>query len=764
MARQLIREYSQAVTLYTKALRSLPRGKYKEEVRLKLGRLYADRGDFEAALRVLKPSVIPAGRQLLAKILLRSGAVSEALEVFGKIGETGPAEYLYDYGLALEKNNLFDHALRLYALIKKDKVFGVRASERINAINLSSAKTPFADVDPEVKKILTDGPDESAYPEAGALILLSDETMTLTDDDRLISDAHYVVKILNDRGKEAYGEVALEYDATYEKLDVAFARTIEPDGTVVTVGDKNIRDVSKYLDFPLYSNARVRIISMPEIAPGSVIEYKVKITQSKLPNRKDFDTVYWLQANDPILRERCLITVPSDKKLKYKIINGAYNAKGFDMTPRVASSGAKLVYSLDFSNVPQIIPEPAMPPESQVNPYILMTTFNDWNDVYGWWSNLLKDKVVPDDPIRAKVAELIKGKPTIEDKIHSIYDFCAQEIRYVAVEYGDAGYEPHKASEIFANKYGDCKDKAILLVTMLAQAGVESYPVLISTWDSLETQGDMPNLLFNHAIAAVRLNGKLVFMDATASTTSFGDLPVDDQDRLTLVFTPGHYEMARTPLFSGDANSLDMHMKIVVGEDGAIQGERRVDAKGSYLQAQRYWLKYTMLALIEEGLKQKVRALADNAILDKYEISGVDDLDAPVLLNYRFHAPSYFVEAGPIRILKRFGAIDTAGVSSVERRYPVATGGMSLEKDAIEIEFPRSLKVKYIPPAIDVETPWFDFSGIYKIEGKNRLRFEAKRASKVRLVPAEAYLEYKKKIEELASSANQHVVLEEGKR
>jgi transglutaminase-like putative cysteine protease/tetratricopeptide (TPR) repeat protein len=758
------RNYAQAVGLYVKALGNLPGGRNKEETRLKLGRLYWSRGDFEAAERVLRLCASVPARQLLAQVLFKGGSVTDAMDVFSKAGESGPAEYRYYYGLTLEKNNLFDQALRLYASIGQDASFGPRARARTRAINSSSAQGPFSGVDPEIRKMILDDLGAEVTPDAGAKILLSDEAITLTGDNRLVSEAHYVVKILNDRGKEAHGEIVLGYDATYEKLDVTFARTISADGTVVTVGDKNIRDVSKYLNFPLYSNARARIISMPEVAPGSILEYKITLTQSKLPNKKDFDTVYWLQAPDPILRQRCRISVPPDKKCKTKIVNAAFNTKNFDMAPKAERFKNELVYTLDFQNVPQIIPEPAMPPESQINPYILFSTFEDWSDVAAWWRGLYQDKIAPDPAIRAKVASLIKTKASPAQKARAIYNFCVQEIRYVAVEYGDAGYEPHKATEIFANKYGDCKDKAILLVTMLAEAGIEAYPVLISTLGGLETQADMPGLLFNHAIAAVRLGGTLVFMDATASTTSFGDLPVDDQDRLALVFFPDRYELVRTPLFGPDANTLAMRMKIAVARDGSMIAERSVQSKGSYLQAQRYWLKYTMPALIEEGLKQKTRALADNAILEDFAVSGVDDLDAPIGLSYRFRAPSYFVEAGPIRILRRFGAIDTSGVSSQERRYPIQGPGLTREEDMIEIEFPPSLKVKYIPPDVQVQTSWFDFSGSYKVEGKNHLRFEAKRTFKVRLIPAEAYAEYKNKIEEIAASANQHVVLEEDTR
>ena len=384
------------------------------------------------------------------------------MEVFNKIGDKGDAEYLYFYGQTLEKNNLYDQALRIYSLIQKDRVFGRLAQSRLSTINLNSGQIAFAGVQEETKKAIQESPGEEKYPDASALYLLCDENIYLTEKAQLISDDHYVIKILNDRGKEAFGEVTLTYDSTYEKLELLYARTIKPDGTVVTVGDKNIRDVSLYMNFPLYSNVRAKIISMPEVAAGSVIEYKVKIYQSQLPNKKDFSTIYWLQMDEPILWQKCKIDVPASKSLRYKIINAGYNTFGFDMTPKVLQKADRRIYTLEFKNIPQIIPESSMPPMARANPYILFSTLQSWGDIYTWWRDLYRDKIAPDAAMKAKVRELTKDKKTPEEKLKAIYNFCAQEVRYVAVEYGDAGFEPHKAAEIFANKYGDCKDKAIL--------------------------------------------------------------------------------------------------------------------------------------------------------------------------------------------------------------------------------------------------------------------------------------------------------------
>lgn len=752
--------YLEAARLYEKVLAVLPQGDFKNNVRFKLGELFFRGGDYTAAAEVLKLIDSKQAQRLLAISYFKDADFTSALEAFNKNRGLRDQEFLYYYARTLEKSNLYDQALKIYAAIDISSAFGRESQKRIAMINLVNYGVLFAGVDAEVVKLIKASPGIDEYPDAAGLYLLIDENMTLTEDNHLESVSHTCVKILNERGKEKFAEVSLQYDSTYEKLEVEYARIIKPDGVVVSVGDKNIRDVSLYLNFPLYSNARARIISMPEVAEGCVIEYKIKISRNKLPNDKDFDAAYWLAMDDPILLEKFQLKIPVSRELRYKIINEAYNASGFDMRPKEEIRGSYKVYSLKLENVPQIVPEPAMPSFARSTPYVLFSTFQDWQDVYTWWQSLYQDKIIVDSNIQAKVEELTKGRKSVEAKIRPIYNFCVSQIRYVAVEYGDAGYEPHKASEVFENKYGDCKDKAILLVAMLRAAGIEAFPVLISTFDSLDLQSDIANIMFNHAIAAVSLDGKLTFLDATGSTVSFGDLPYGDQGRTVLVFLKNGYALMDTPLFAPAHNNLLTKMEIKVAPDESVAVSRQIFASGGYEQAQRYWLKFTIPSLIEEDLKQKARSIAHNAEVDKYEIKYVDDLDQSILFQYNFSAKEFFTRAGRARIMDQFAGIHTDVVVKDKRLYPLEFSGLEQEEDVIVIELPKHLKVKYLPQTIEEDNKWFYCLSRYELSAGNRIQFNWAFRIKLRNVSLNDYPMYKKALEGIAVKLDQKALLE----
>jgi len=760
LARVSDEAYQASVRLYQKAFKAERNSKKREAIALKLGILCFKVGDYAQAISFLEPLKAKEAGMFLAQSLFKNSDFTGALEIFNKIGPKGDAAYLYAYGMTLEKNNLYDQALRLYALVKGDASLERKAKERIAAINLLSG----GGLDEATKALIQKSPDLKAYPQASAIYLLTDENITLQPDNHLVTDFHYCIKILNDRGKEKFGEVSIPYDSTYEKLELTYARTIKPDGTVVTVGDKNIRDVSLYLNFPMYSNARVKIVSMPEVAVGSVIEYKGRIVTSELPCKEDFNTHYWLAVDEPILSEKCVVRVPKNKMLKYKIMNSAYNVHGYDMVPKITEDKNDKIYSLSFDNVPQIIPEPGMPPVARINPYVLFSTFKNWQDIFDWWQKFYNDKLAADPDMKSKVALLIKGKKTREEKIRAIYNFCVQDIRYVAVEYGQAGYEPHKAAEIFKNKYGDCKDKAILLISMLSAAGIEAYPVLISTADSYSIDEDMPGLMFNHAIAATKLGNRLIFMDATASTASFGDIPSGDEDQRVLVFYKDHYELIKTPQSAPEHNKVVTRMKIKVSKDESVDVWRRVDASGHFEQGQRYWLKFTMPILIEETLKQRAMAIAENAVLKKYEVKNVDDLDKPVSLEYTFTAPRYFVKAGKDRIIHQLSDVNDALVVKEARATPIDFSSLSLSEETIEVELPQHLAVKYIPAPVEVDNKWFTFISRYRLKDKRHLTFYAMQKRSEKIVSVAEYGAYKKIIQDLVSKLNQQVILEEIKK
>lgn len=753
-ARQSQVDYQNASAEYKQLI---AKGKDLDKLYFELGKLYYSHGEFDQAIEEFKNSRELQAKNFLAISYYRLGNFTDAFEVFSRNDQADDG-FLYYYGLTCEKLNLYDQALAIYRKIKEEK-FKSQALIRIDLIEKQADLTRIQDISPQIAEILNAAPSAQEYPQAGALILFCDEKSEVSRQGAEISTLHYVVKILNERGKEDFSETHISYDSTYEKVELEYARTIKPDGTIAEVGSRHIRDVSKYLNFPLYSNARVFIISFPEITEAASIEYKVKIYRHQLINKKDFCISYPLQASEPIISASFSLSVPKTTPAHIKILNEKYNNFGANINPEVKEQGDIVVYAWKFKNIPQIIPEPGMPGQVEINPTILISTFNAWQDIYNWWWALAQDKIKPDTVIKDKVQELTKDRPSPEAKLRAIYNFCAQKIRYVAVEYGQAGYEPHQAELIFRNKYGDCKDQAILLVTMLKEAGFLAWPVLIGTKDYYNLNEDFPSMLFDHCIAAVSLEDRIVFLDPTAETCSFGDLPAGDQGRKVLLFREDKYEIKEILLYEPRHNLTEQQVYLKVNSDETINAVKIVFTYGDYDQSQRFWLLYTPPELIQESLKQKIQDISIGAKLEKYEIKNLENLNQPIALSYSFNGPEYFTVAGSLRIMPQLTALDTSWVAKDERKYPIDFNILSSKEALLEIEIPPNFAIKYLPDSASLDSPWLNFIVEYSQKG-DKIYFKQRSELKKNAVSPAEYPEFKNFLESSAKKIKQRIVLE----
>ncbi len=164
-----------------------------------------------------------------------------------------------------------------------------------------------------------------------------------------------------------------------------------------------------------------------------------------------------------------------------------------------------------------------------------------------WYAHLAEGRTTPDAAIRAKTQELIAGSASNLDKMQALYDYVSKNIRYVSLSFGLGRYQPHAAAEVFANQYGDCKDKVTLLASMLEAAGISSDAVLIPSSRKLDTSMPSPSQ-FDHVITAVPQGNDLIWMDTTAEVAPFRLLVSPLRDKSALLVPPdGAGKIVQTP-------------------------------------------------------------------------------------------------------------------------------------------------------------------------------------------------------------------------
>jgi hypothetical protein len=271
---------------------------------------------------------------------------------------------------------------------------------------------------------------------------------------------------------------------------------------------------------------------------------------------------------------------------------------------------------------------------------------------------------------------------------------------------------------------------------------------------------EFPVLTFNHAIVEAEVDGKTVFLDPTAETASFGDLPTSDQDRKVLVFYERGGKIEKTPLYPSEHNRVSKIMEIKIHNDETISGTREIKTFGMYDQGQRAWLKYTKPILVQEELKEKINTITPGGELVNYGISNVEDLNQPVEIRMEFKGPKLLTRAGRDRLLPKFGSLSASLVSREKRNFPIDVQALYENMTKIRVELPSHLMVKFLPPAIVEDTPWFTY--IYDYTFSERfIDFEERLIYKKISVSVEEYKGFKEICEELTRQTDNQVILQE---
>lgn len=620
--------------------------------------------------------------------------------------------------------------------------------------------TPVEIVKDDPEQYISAAPDESQYPNAGAIILLDKLSYEATAEGFTRYTVHQIVKILNDRGIEEFGEVPIPFNARSQNIGVNVARTILPDGTEVQAHSDAFHDITPpgLAEYNLYSDLMYKVISMPALQPGAILEYKVTIEDAEASTEK-----YWafggmaFQWLEPILNSKCILRVPKDVEIKWKLYNS-------QIEPVITHDDEKTTYVWISKDNPEVISEFAMPPLGEVVPLLMFSTAESWEDVYKWYKELAEPQEQADEAVKAKVAELILGKTTDEEKVKAIFEFVASEIRYVAIELGQGAYQPYSATHVLKYKYGDCKDKVTLLVTMLREAGIDAYHVLISPALHRKADPDIPSIgQFSHVIAAVEVEDDgYVWLDPTIATCTYGNLPAGDQGRKAFVIGKDSPEFIDTPVYSSEINKTSSTSEITLLEDGTIRGWEQTTARGQadmYMRAvYRLIRSDRRVDLLQSALNQRYPGLK----IESVSISDLYNMDVPVEVRVDFSCPRYGLEQGEMLAfpLPSEGfSVYTSLVGPVERRYDLHLGyNMAMEK-VLTLSLPEGYKPASLPDDRKVEHEFGTFLRKYEELDGSTVRYSVSLKIDAPVIPVASYPSFKKFVETAAREDRVQILL-----
>ncbi len=446
---------------------------------------------------------------------------------------------------------------------------------------------------------------EKQYPGENALLLLDHGELEIFKSNQIAYSSfkrHRVVKILTKDGVSR-ANVTIPYSGSTTVPEIR-ARTIKADGTIFELDPEDIYDISLYPGFIFYADIRAKRFTLPGVEPGCVIEYGYE------KNMRQF--TYWdswsFQNDIPTLLSRYKVRAPAEWDIRWRMQN-------IDITPQTAEvpAGFKQDYVWEARDLAPLVPETAMPPYKNTAASVIFSPVGvkNWKDVAHWYHELFYPRAKPDKSIREKTADLTADCRSDREKLENIYEFCRDYVRYVAISIGIGGYQPHFASEVLHNRFGDCKDKVCLMSAMASAAGLQVDPVLISTWQNGNVDTSLAShIFFNHVIGCAQLaDGSRVWMDPTSEPSCFQDLPWFDRDRRVLCIQKDRtYRWLKTPSSKPQQTITSRNWTVEIESDSVlllhmnaqITGARALIGRGALAgrrtSQRKKWLKSTFLS------------------------------------------------------------------------------------------------------------------------------------------------------------------------
>src|SRR3984885_1677943 len=611
------------------------------------------------------------------------------------------------------------------------------------------------------------------YPKDTIAVVLLDEEQTTVKDNGDIETRHRrAYKLLRPEARDKYAYAFVQFNND-TKLSFFKAWTITANGQEMELREKDAVEFS-LSSFEVFSDLRGKGIKFSAADPGNIVGYEY--VQKHRPFA--FEDDWQFQSEIPTRRTRFSLQLP---------VGWEFSESWANFPKQQPQSSANNFNVWEVENVPAVEIEPAMPPFLTVasrmdikyfprDPALRAKTTGTWNDIGIWYANLTSASRVPSPALQQKVAELTTGISDPLKKMQVLAAYVQQQIRYVAIEVGTGGLQPHPAADVFKHQYGDCKDKVTLLSTMLKQVGIDSYYVMVDTHRGI-VNPDFPSLRGNHMIMAIRLPqdiptnslyatvddpqlGHLLFFDPTDEFVTLGYLPSDLQQNYGLLVTPDSGKVILLPLLPPPTNRLLRTATLTLGPTGNLGGDVDELRWGAPAGDSRAQFIGSSPSDREKVIEKFLGTFLNNFTLTHASLGNLDKYDENLLLHYQFVVEGYAKTAGDLLILRPRVVGDKGSniLTGKARKYPIEFEGTTLQSDVFDITLPAGYVVDELPLPVEVKCDY----AIYKsnVEVKDNV-LHYKRTYEINgvVVPTEKLPEVRDFFHQIAAAEKSSAVL-----
>ena len=418
-------------------------------------------------------------------------------------------------------------------------------------------------------------------------------------------------------------------------------------------------------------------------------------------------------------------------------------------------------YYFEYGESAPIIEEELGPDTYEIAAYVEGSPFKDQTYLSNWLGNFFKERMIANDEIKNTVDKLLEGCSNEDEKIAALYRFLQDNIRYVSIKTSlSSGLAGHKADETFANRYGDCIDKAILFATMLQYAGIEAYPVIVMTNDNPQPLYDKLGVLNgNHAINQIHLkNGKIIHLDSTANCYRYPFFRSDDHG--IIAWNPIKNTLQNTGFPDPKDEAITSELNITLMKNGSANVKETVTTRGNPEITYRYFFQNAPKDYIHPQLESLANITFESSHLINYDFANPFDESKDYQFSMNYKVDKLWNKVGNdlylITIKQPFG-FDF--VASDIRKTDIKFNSVLEKTHKGKIVIPTEMEIVGLPEELIIESPYLIYKGSFKQE-KNVIYYENTYSRNGTDIPVSDYDDFRNALIQINDYINKPIILQ----
>lgn len=607
------------------------------------------------------------------------------------------------------------------------------------------------------------------YPDEPIVYIERSETLNLSvKDDSLYAYADVFEDVLHLKEQTTIAGSKRVYGSYFREIKDLKAKTL--------VWEKN-----KYKDFPVteikkkfdedndvfYDDSYYYAFSYPAIAARNrtQLEYRDVIKDAR------FITGFIFASYLPQAKTKYTIRTTGDVEIFFQVYNDPDNKISF----KKSGKGNNVTYEWYATDVDRYRSEDHSVALRYYAPHVVVyvksyntstgkkSVLSGLDDLHRWYNSFvatLDNK--PSEQMEQIVKSLKAEGDTEIDMVRKIFYWVQDNIQYIAFEDGMRGFIPNSGAFVCEKRYGDCKDMANLIVSMLRAAGIKGYHTWIGTRDLPYKYTDVPTpLVDNHMIATyISGDGQYYFLDGTSSYTAFGYPSSMIQGKQALVsFGPDRYEVKEVPVISAAQNTSFDSVTVTLAK-GEVKGTGRWTMNGFHKVFGSYRMDRSEDDKVREYLVGLIDMSSNKFFLDDYKVSNLHDHDKPVVIDYNFRLGDYYKEVGgEIYVNLNLNKLNYNRVIDAGTRFtPYESEYEYTREDHYTLIIPEGYKIEYLPPDAEESHDQFSFSIRYENQG-DRVTLTKKFSSNYLTLPRKEFESWNAFVRKLSEAYKESIIL-----